>query len=195
MPTVKDLSPHVTTACEEIKRLPGVTAVYLFGSYANNLDKPNYVVKDVDVIAATKFDSGDLLAIDNSRYSALRISPLDLEDEGFNPEAVTFTKRFLGYEKYNVDHWAASSDGVLLHWGVIADSRDEWQELHEKAEKKAETLTGLKRAELRTKDLEARKDWKRAYDQYISKFLETSTTGWYPSDHSVDDIISKAQKI
>jgi predicted nucleotidyltransferase len=195
MPTVKSLSSHITTACEEIKTLPGVLAVYLFGSYADHLNNPNYVVKDVDVIAATDFDSGDLMAIDNSRDSALRIPPKDLVDVGFNPDAVNFTRKFLSYQKYNIDHWACSRDGVLLHWGAIPDNREEWQELHYKAEKKAEAVTGVKRAELRTKEAETRQEWKLAHDQYIKKCLGSGNGGWFPSENNVEETLALAKLI
>src|SRR4051812_25052981 len=106
MPSRKDLSPIVDDISQQIRSIPGVTGVYVWGSYVDQSD-PNYPVKDLDIIAATSFDAGDLMAIDNSRYSALRIRPTELEDEGFNPAAVAFTKQFLAFEKYNVDHWAS----------------------------------------------------------------------------------------
>src|SRR5438128_1372649 len=137
MPCVKDVTPYVTEVCAGVKQLPGVSGVYLFGSYAQNRSKPTFVVKDVDVIAATNFHSGDLMAIDNSRYSALRIRPDELEDMGFDPQAVAFTKRFLSYDQFNIDHWVTSSDGKLLHWGAIPDTREEWLELHSQAEASA----------------------------------------------------------
>jgi hypothetical protein len=194
MPTVKDLASVIHGVCGEIKAISGVQSVYVWGSYIEQQSQPDYAVKDVDVIACTEFDSGDLLAIDNSRYSALRIKPADLEDEGFNPKAVNFTKKFLSFEQYNVDHWATSSDGKLLHWGAIPDNQDEWRELHIEAEKRARADTGLDRACLPAASEAERKGWKSAYDSYIKKFLASSTTGWYPSDHPVDEILATAKK-
>ena len=194
MPTVKDLIPVIGDVCKQIKSIPGVNSVYVWGSYIEHLAQPDYVVKDVDVIASTDFDSGDLLAIDNSRYSALRIKPADLEDEGFNPKAVGFTKRFLSFEQYNVDHWATSSDGKLIHWGAIPDNQEEWHELHIEAEKRACKDTGFSRAQLLAVSDAKRKEWKTAYDQYIKKYLAASTTGWYPSDHPVNEILATAKK-
>lgn len=195
MPTIKDLSPVVSEICQQVRQIGGVTGVYIWGSYLDHKDQPNYVVKDLDVIASTSFDSGDLLAIDNSKYSALKIRPDELEDEGFNPQAVSFTKRFLDFNRYNVDHWASSSDGKLLHWGAIPDNQEEWAELHAQAEKRASKATGVKRADLRLRSDEQRKSWKQVYDQYITKYLESNTTGWYPSDHLFADILSKALKM
>jgi hypothetical protein len=195
MPTIKNVAPHITSACAELKSVKGVKNVFLWGSYAAHLNEPNYVVKDVDVIAVTTFDSGDLLAIDNSKYSALKIAQSDLEDMGFDPFAVAFTKRFLSFEKYNVDHWAASADGQLLHWGMIPDSQDEWAELHTEAEKRAVEATGLMRHQLhKTSDVK-RREWKKAYDQYTAKYLTSGATGWYPSEHPLDEILAQAMKV
>jgi hypothetical protein len=195
MPTVKTASEFIKTACDELKSIKGVNSLYLWGSYAQHINDPNYVVKDIDVIAVTNFDSGDLLAIDNSKYSALKMRSTDLEDMGFDPAAVNFTKRFLSYQKYNIDHWAASADGQLLHWGLIPDSQDEWQELHNEAELRAKKHTALSRADLLNASDEKKTDWKRAYDSYIAKYLNDKATGWYPSEHPLDEIISTATKV
>ena len=194
MPTVKDVTPYVKEACAEIRNVKGVQSVHLFGSYAQNQDKPNFIVKDVDIIANTNFDSGDLMAIDNSRYSALRIRPDELEDEGFNPEAVAFTKKFLSYQQFNVDHWATSRDGKLLHWGAIPETHEEWIELHTQAEKEAETATGVKRANLGQKTAK-KKEWKQSYDAYIAKFISAGRGGWFPSDTKAEDVLSTAIRI
>jgi hypothetical protein len=195
MPTVKDISSVIPDIAKELKAISGVKDVYLYGSYATNLTNPNYVVKDVDIIAATEFDSGDLLAIDNSRYSALKIHPAELEDEGFNPKAVAFTKRFLSYSKYNVDHWATSSDGVLLHWGAIPDNQEEWEILHAEAEKAAEKHTGLRRVALRTAGDEKKQEWRNLYDQHIKKYLASNATGWYPSENPLETVLTKAIRL
>jgi hypothetical protein len=195
MPTVADLMPVIDGLCKEIKAIAGVTDVYLWGSYMEHLDKPTYAVKDVDIIAATNFDSGDLLAIDNSKYSALRLHPNDLEDEGFNPQAVAFTKRFLSYSKYNVDHWAVSRNGKLLHWGAMPDNQDDWAELHAEAEARARETCGVKRAELHRATPEKRSEWKGVYDSYIASFLSKKATGWCQSQHKFAEIAEKAKKV
>jgi hypothetical protein len=194
MPTVKEISAIVGQICSEIKLIGGVTAVHIHGSYAENVNRPTYVVKDLDIIASTKFDSGDLLAIDNSKYSALRTHPSELEDEGFNPHAVAFTKRFLTYEKYNVDHWATSSDGKLLHWGACPENEQEWASLHAEAEAAAEKITGHSRHKL-PKTASDRRAWRELYDQHIAKFISSKSIGWFLSEHTADEIIAKALEV
>ncbi len=194
MPTISDLTPVIDGICAEIKTISGVKDVYLWGSYVEHLDKPTYAVKDVDIIATTSFDSGDLLAIDNSKYSALRLHPNNLEDEGFNPQAVSFTKQFLSYEKYNVDHWAVSRNGKLLHWGAMPENQDDWAVLHAEAEKRAQDIVGIGRADLHTFGKSTRKEWRKMYDDYISAFLSKKSTGWCQSQHRFDEIAERAKK-
>lgn len=194
MPSRKDLSPIIDDICKQIRAIGGVTAVHVWGSYVDQKD-PNYPIKDLDIIASTAFDAGDLMAIDNSRYSALRIRPTELEDEGFNPKAVGFTKQFLSFEKYNVDHWAASKDGKLLHWGAIPESNEDWAELHTEAESRAEKDTGLKRTQLVKCSDDRRKDWKRAYDSYLSMVISSKSAGWCPTEHAIGDILNRAQQM
>jgi len=195
MPTVSDITPVIDRICTEIGTITGVNDVYLWGSYIEHLNQPNYAVKDVDIIASTSFDSGDLLAIDNGRYSALRLHPKDLEDEGFNPLAVQFTKRFLSYANYNVDHWSVSIDGNLLHWGSMPENQEEWAELHAAAEKRACDNVGVKRAQLYKCDYEKRREWRQSYDTYISGFLSKFATGWCQSQHSFSEIKAKVKKM
>lgn len=195
MPTVREVSDQINQACAELKAVKGVNGVYLWGSYAQHISDPNYVIKDVDIIAATEFDSGDLFAIDASQYGALKLPPRDLEDFGFNPLAVAFTKRFLSLEKYNIDHWATSSDGKLLHWGIIPDNQEEWLELHTAAENRAKEITGLDRKDLCSSNDAKRKEWKIAYDKYVKKYLSNGTTGWFASKNDVTEILSLAKRV
>lgn len=195
MPSVKDLSLVIGDISQQIKAIHGVKDVYVWGSYALNIDKPAYIVKDIDIIASTEFDLGDLLAIDNSRQSALRIRHDELENEGFNPKAVAFTKQFIAFEKYNIDHWAATMDGKLLHWGAIPETAEEWEELHTEAEKRAQQEIGLKRSQLLSATDIKRKDWKQVHDQYISNMLGARSVGWCPSNLTITDIGDKAIKL
>lgn len=193
MPTVKDVLPVLPDICAQIKKIKGVDDVYLWGSLLQHLNDPNYTIKNIDIIASTSFDSGDLLAIDNGRYSPLRMRSTDLEDEGFNPDAVNFTKNYMTYQQYNVNHWALSKDKVLLHWGTIPETHDDWIELHEEAEKAATETTGMKRCKLFSATDEKRKEWKVAFDYYMQKHLSKSS-GWFASNEDAAVVLEKAIK-
>ncbi len=134
MPTVKDVTPHFDEISTEIQHLPGVESVWIWGSVLEHASQPDYTIKDLDIITKTSFDSGDLMAIDDGKYSPLRMNPKNLEDEGFNPDAVAFTKGYLAVKKCNIDHWLISSDNKLLHWGLIPESVEDWTEAHQEAE-------------------------------------------------------------
>jgi hypothetical protein len=195
MPLIRDVSPYVEDVCKQIKAIDGVTGVYVWGSFVDRAKTPNFPIKDIDIVATTNFDSGDFMAIDNSKYSAIRIKTSELENEGFNPDVVAFTKHFLQFEQYNVDHWATSKDKTLLHWGALPDSTDDWQELHADAEKRAQELTGMSRDRLHKADDEKRKDWKRAYNHYVSMFLNDKSAGWCPSQHKWTELMPRARKM
>lgn len=197
MPTVKDVAASVDDIARAIAALPGVTGVHIHGSYLTYADQPNYPLKDIDIIACTKFDSGDLMAIDAGRDSPLKIAATEWEDYGFHPEAVLFTKQFLGMRQHNLDHWATSSDGKLLHWGPMPESIDEWQEVHAEAEKFAEKTTGYNRKKLTKSDDAVKTQWRDAYlgaaNRGISK--RDRLLGWLPSEHSAEEVLANARKL
>ena len=95
MPTIKDVLPYVEEVARTIRSMNGVEAVYVTGSVMSQAETPDYAVKDIDIIVKTTFDSGDLMAIDAGSDSPLKMNMKDLEDFGFNPEAVKFTKAYL----------------------------------------------------------------------------------------------------
>ncbi len=191
MPTVKDVGSIYKDICAQIKTFPCVESVYIWGSLKDNLDNPSYIIRDIDVIAKTSFDSGDLMAIDTGRYSPLSMRPSDLEDEGFSPQAVDFTKKYTALQQYNVDHWAISKDMKLLHWGAIPETSEEWIDLHAEAEKRALEDTGIKRVKLFRCAEEQRKEWKTTYDAFIRSTLSSRAGGWFTSE---DDIVSILEK-
>ncbi len=195
MPTVKDVTPIFKDICAQVKSFPSVKNVYIWGSLKEHLDNPSFILRDIDIIADTSFDSGDLMAIDTGRYSPLGMKPCDLEDEGFCPQAVDFTKKYISLQQYNVDHWAISTDKRLLHWGAIPETSEEWLELHTQAEKVASEDTGIKRIKLSNCAENVRKEWKNIYDAFIRKNLSARSGGWFASEDEVESILAKALKI
>jgi predicted nucleotidyltransferase len=194
MPTVASIKDNINTIASEMKKVCGVKDVLVWGSYAENINNPNFVLKDVDIIATTNFDSGDLLAIDNSKYSAIKIAYKELEDLGFSPQAVSFTKKFLSYANCNIDHWAVSKDKVLLHWGAIPDSIEDWSILNTEAEEYALKQTNASRHILNRFSSSVKKEWRKSYDEYISKYVNDKAAGWYPSEHNLE-VLEKAIQI
>ncbi len=177
--------------------LRGVKQVYAHGSYAKHRDDPNFSLKDLDIIAVTNFDSGDLMAIDAGKDSPLKMVPSEWEDLGFNPDAVSFTKNFLGLKRFGIDHWAASSDGKLLHWGPMAETIEEWKENHTEAEKYAQTITGYNRLKLAKGAETVRAQWHEAYTHSMNRGVSKKQRlqGWLPSDHPANEILESALKL
>ena len=64
MPQIKDITPSLAKITEEIKKIPEIKKIYIWGDYAIYKDKPNARIKNVDIIASTNLFSEDLLAID-----------------------------------------------------------------------------------------------------------------------------------
>lgn len=195
MPTIKDTLPYVEEAALEISKLPEVTHVYACGSFAENIKNDSFNVKDIDLLVECSINSGDLLSIDKSSNGAFNIPTSDLEDEGFSPKAVAFTKNYLNFGKYNIDQWAISSDKVILHWGPITETVEEWKKLRSDAEKKAKNNTGLTRNKLCTVSEELREQWKKEYDSVIQDFISGGPVGWYASKAPADKILEKSIKL
>jgi hypothetical protein len=195
MPTVKDIASFVDEAAISLRTIKGVKAVHTFGSFAENISNPKFNVKDVDLLVECRFESGDLLAIDCGATSPLYLSRDDLEEEGFDPDCVAFTKKCLDLRKMSFDMWAIAKDQVLLHWGAMPESVEEWKEIRKKAEIDATIATGLKRANLCSASESERKSWKTAYDQTIQNFVNDHPTGWYASTADPKQILKQSIKI
>lgn len=195
MPTIKDTMPYVLQAAQSISSLPEVKNVYVWGSFADNIKNDKYNVKDIDILVECNINSGDLLAIDKTYGGAFDIAISSLEDEGFDPDAVAFTKGYLNFGQFNIDQWAMSSDNVLLHWGPITETIEEWKNLRSSAEKEAKSITGLFRKSLCTATEDMREKWKAAYDSVIQDFISGGPVGWYASKDSTDKILDKAIKL
>jgi hypothetical protein len=187
--------PHLKEASKTISALPRVKLVYAWGSIAENFDDKDFRIKDIDLLIDCDFDSGDLLAIDNSFEGALKMAKNELEDMGFNPLAVKFTSSLLKIKVPSVDFWAISKDNKLLHWGPITETIEEWKQVRKEAETKAEVSTGLKRKDLHKVAESDRKKWHDAYEKYIHNFSEGCPQGWYASQNNIDKAFEKAVKL
>ncbi len=195
MPKIKDVKPYILTTLNDFKNTDGIKNIYIWGSYAKNKNNPDYRIRDIDVLAKTKFNSGDLISINNDIIKDI-CSDYYLENQGYDPLAVKFSKKFLSLSKYNVDCWVISSDRKLLHWGPIVINKKESEEVNKEAEEYAMRLTGKDRHKINKSSEYIRKNWYNGYCKYINQCFKNMPTGWYKTeDIKIKEIISKAIKI
>ena len=181
MPTVGELEKSVLSSAEKICSLPGASSVKAWGSYAENLSKKSSRVREVELLVTCSFDSGDLLAIEKGPMGPFGIPSDELEELGFNPRAVRFTKGLLKACSFPVDLWSYSSDNKLLHWGPVADTIDEWKAIRKQSEETAEQRTGFCRKTLKKASEEEAKEWIRSYEESLRSFISKGPLGWYES--------------
>lgn len=194
MPKIKDVKPHISGALGNFKNIKGVKDLYIWGSYAENIDNPNFRIRDIDVLVKTQFNSGDLIAINDSIVKD-SYSDEHLENQGYDPLAIKFSKKFLELSKYNVDCWAVSSDRKLLHWGPSPCNKNDSDNINQEAENYATHLTGISRKKINKSSEKNRKNWFNSYKQYINQYFNDMPTGWYKMEEvKIKDLFAKAIK-
>ena len=195
MPRIKDISPHLDNIIQELKHAQGVKSIYVWGSYARNINKPNFRIKDIDILARTKFHSGDLLSIDKNITTEISTYGY-LENQGYDPLAVAFSREFVKLGKHHIDHWVISSDRKLLHWGPVSTNRDEADSIRKEAEDYAFKQTGLNRNKVNKSSETSRQNWYKYCYHFMDKQFEDMPTGWYKTeDIRIKDILSEAIKL
>jgi len=195
MPRIKDIKPHINGLLKELLIHNNIKGIYIWGSYSRNIDKPNFRVKDIDVICRTKFHSGDLISIDNKIIKELCTNNY-LEKQGYDPFSVKFSKEFIKIKKFNIDHWVISGDRKLLHWGPILEKKPEQEELQKNAEEYVSKKTGLDRNKINRASEDERINWYKMYSSYIKKNFESMPSGWFQvEDMKIKDILKNTIKI
>lgn len=195
MPRIKDIKPYINALFKELKKSDNIKNIYIWGSYSKNINKPNFRVKDVDIIARTNLNNGDLISINNDIISELCTDNY-LEKQGYDPQTVKFSKEFISIKKYNIDHWAISVDRKLLHWGPILENRKNSDEINNLAEEYTIKKTGLNRNKINRASEDKRKNWYELYSSYINKNFENMPTGWYlVEEMRIKDILKDTIKI
>lgn len=195
MPRVQDIKDNISEALKEFKTTDGVKTLYILGSYAYNINNPDFRVRDIDVLAKTEFNSGDLLAVDDKVIQDNYANDY-LEDQGYAPRAIKFSKKFLDLSKYNIDCWAISCDRKLLHWGPIFINETESRNMGEEAENYASHSSGLSRKKINTSSETQRKNWFNHYAKYVNRYFQGMPSGWYKTeDIKIKNITGKAIKI
>lgn len=195
MPKIKDVQPNISDSLKEFKKTDGVKTLYLWGSYAKNINNPNFRVRDIDVLAKTAFNSEDLLSIGKNIIEG-NYDKDYLENQGYDPLAVKFSKKFVELSKFNIDCWAISNDRKLLHWGPIQVNEIDSVNVNKEAEKYADDLSGINRKKINKSSEYHRKNWFEHYIVYVDKCFEGMPTGWYKAeDIKIKDITNQAVKI
>ena len=195
MPKIKDVQLHISKDADKLREVNGIKGIYVWGSYANNLDHPNFRLRDIDILVKTEFNSGDLLAIEND---IVKNSHSDdyLEDQGYDPSAIKFSQKFLDFSKQNIDYWAISCDRKLLHWGAIPINKIDSKDVNQEAEKYAVDFTGITRKKINSASETNRKNWYNSYCYYVKKYFDGMPTGWYQTeDVKIKEILAKAIKL
>lgn len=195
MPKIKDVQPYIKETISSLKDVEGVKSVHIWGSYSKNISKPNTRIKDIDVLVKTAFHSGDLLAIDNKILKSI-CSDNYLENQGYDPSAIKFSKHFLTFAKYNIDCWAISGDRKLVHWGPICVNKKESEEINKEAEKYASKTSGTEKKKIHKSSEHTRRNWYNHYCNYLDLCFEGMPTGWYKTENiKVREIIAQTIKI
>ena len=195
MPRIKDVQPHLSEIVSSLKNIEGVRDIFVWGSYADNIHNENFRLRNIDILARTRFFSDDLLSVDkNIIKEAIKIE--ELEDSGYDPQCVEFSQKFTQLSQYNINHWTISSDKKLLHWGPISESFKEGFSINNDAHKYALKETGISRNQLNLTSEKNRNNWYNCFSKYIKNYTENMPSWWYKiEDVVIKDVLKKAIKI
>lgn len=193
-PKVKDLIPSIKNIAKEIKTIDGVKNIYLWGSVAENLKNLDFPVRNLNIIASTKFLSDDLISINEGKNSPLKMAETILEENGYDPKSVNFTKNFIKIKNFNMDHWCLSSDNKLLHYGFIIENFKEYKSIENEILKKVEKEIGIKKEAIYN-DNENLMKYQNYHRYYMKQYLENMPIGWYMSNLKIKEIKNKIKKV
>ena len=191
-PKVSEVAKALPAIAEKLLSIPAVREVRVWGFAAGHRERSSLPVRDLDIIVAAGIPSEDLLSITGELGDDLfSLSPDALEEEGYNPEAITFTNRYVSCKDYNMDHWCISADNVLMHFGPITSSQSEWGIIRSEAEEYAVKVTKISMSEIHRCSRSRKSEWYWNYKKFVDMQLEHMPGGWYSSQTSPDEILSK----
>jgi len=195
MPKIKDFAPLLPEIAKALKQLDGVQKVYVWGSFAEHRTKPEYRIKDLDVIIGTTLCAEDLISINDEVLKSAG-SVEALEEEGFHPLAVKFSRDLNQLDRYRLDKWAVSKENRLLHWGPIFNTKEEADAINKDAEEYANEKTGTPRQKLHRASDKSCKNWYNSYRHFMGYYLNNMPSGWYQSeDADIPNILLSSVEI
>jgi hypothetical protein len=196
MPEIKIILPLIANAKATLMSEPSVKDVLIWGSVAKNYKDPTFIIRDVDIIAVTNLYSEDLISITaDSKNNPFKMSDNELEDEGFDPKTIKFTKKYLSIEGLNFDKWTISIDKKLLHWGAIPDNKEDSISLKIEAENYANSMTQINREKLKKYNQSKKEEWTKHYDNFMKKIYADSPLGWFESNCNINEVLMETIKI
>jgi hypothetical protein len=119
-----------------------------------------------------------------------------LENQGYDPLAVFFSKEFVKLSSFNFDRWAISADRKLMHWGPIMVNKEDSDDIKKDAEEYAKKNTGIKKNNIIKSSEKNRKEWRASYYSFLHRYFKDMPTGWYKTENvKIKEILAKAIKI
>lgn len=188
LPKIKDIENFLSLVKEESKKSSSIKNIYAWGELSKKYSSKEDICKDIDIVFESSLVEDDLLSIIEGKNSPLKIKADLLLDLGFNPEAVSFTKDIIKIMSKNnlnscLNIWALSKDKKILHWGLIPEDKNEWDEIKEDASKYASQKNN------------ENSSWLTLYNHHVNKFSENTPKGWYSTNNQYKKIQKELIKI
>lgn len=189
-PTIKESESKIALITDLFPLKNGVKGIMAWGSYARNIDNPNFRVKDIDIIIKTTCHSEDLVSITKDAFA---IPENEIEDNGFDITALKISKKASKITDSILDLWALSSDKKLLHWGPMASDKEESDAICLEAQSFAEKEVGVEKEKISRVSQDVRNSWYQAYKSHYMSQLKNMPFGWYCSESdNIEDILKQA---
>lgn len=189
-PTIKESESKIALITDLFPLKNGVKGIMVWGSYARNIDNPNFRVKDIDIIIKTTCHSEDLVSITKDAFA---IPENEIEDNGFDITALKISKKASKITDSILDLWSLSSDKKLLHWGPMASDKEESDAICLEAQSFAEKEVGVEKEKISRVSQDVRNSWYQAYKSHYMSQLKNMPFGWYCSESdNIEDILKQA---
>lgn len=189
-PTIKESESKIALITDLFPLKNGVKGIMVWGSYARNIDNPNFRVKDIDIIIKTTCHSEDLVSITKEAFA---IPENEIEDNGFDITALKISKKASKITDSILDLWSLSSDKKLLHWGPMASDKEESDAICLEAQSFAEKEVGVEKEKISRVSQDVRNSWYQAYKSHYMSQLKNMPFGWYCSESdNIEDILKQA---